>query len=308
MPFRSAKDRVVLVAVEPTYASPPTMNAATAVLAMNATIRTAADQLAREIDRPHFGGDPFVLVGKRAELEFECDVIGSATVGNAAPLSAVYRGCGHAEVLTPSTSAQYSPVSQNQASVTIDFYWAGVRFRLLGARGSMAFETQIKQYAKARCRFVGLLTIPSDQNPPTGIDLSAFQTPPPVEEPTWTLTIGTYAAHATSFSLDQGGETPLIETSETRQVIWTDRKPSGSLIVVKNDALSTWNPWQLADQHSVVTITSTINGGAGKTTTITCRAQLGYPEPTDVEGVAALQIPFTCVPDLGDDEYSITFT
>lgn len=311
MSFRSANDRVVLAAVETTYGTAPTMNAATAILAMNSTVRTIGEQLARNVDSSFFGGDPFVNVGKRVELDFECDLIGHATPGTAAPLSAIYRACGHAQTLDPGVDALYAPVSTGQASCTIDFYWAGVKFRMTGCRGSMDVEWAIKTYAKCKIKMIGLLTIPTDQEPPSGISFSAFQTPAAIETPTWAVVIdpGTpYSAHATSLTLNQGATLPLIETSESRQVIWTDRKPSGELIVVKNDALTTFDPWTLADAHTVVDITSTVNGGAGKIVTSAIRAQLGYPEPTEVEGVAAFKIPFTAVPDAGDDEYSHTFT
>lgn len=308
MAFRSVSDRVILAKVETTYGTAPSMTAAEAILAMNASVRTVADQLAREIDSPYFGGDPFVLVGKRIELDFEVDLLGSSTAGNAAPLSAIYRACGHSETLDAGVDATYAPVSTGQASATLDLYWAGVRFRLTGARGSMDVTWDIKNYARARIRMIGLLTIPADGEAPSGISLSAFQTPAAIETATWLVTVGAYNAHATQLVLNQNATTPLIETSESRQVVWTDRKPGGNLIVVKDAALATWNPWSIADAHSIVTLTSTLTGGAGKNVTTAIRAQLGYPEPTEVDGVAALNIPFTAIPNAGDDEYSHVFS
>lgn len=320
MAFRSATDRVILVAVESVYGTAPTMNAATAILAMGASVRVVGDQLARDLDTPHFGGDPFVIVGKRIELDFEVDLLGNATPGSAAPLGAVYRACGHSQTLVPYdvgppevlAAAEYRPVSTGQASATVDFYWAGVRFRMTGARGSMDVSWEIKNYAKAAVKLVGILTLPTDSEPPGGIDFSAFQPPAAIETPTWTVNIdpgsGDYDAHCTRMTLAQGGETPLIETSQSRQVIWTDRKPTGELIVIKDAALSVFNPWALADAHTIVALTSTLDGGAGRRVISTVRAQLGYAEPTEVEKVAALRIPYTAVPSgAGNDEYRHTF-
>ncbi len=309
MAFRSNSDRVILAAVESTYGAAPTMNAATVILGMNSSIRTIADQLAREVDQPYFGGDPFVLVGKRVELEFTVDLLGAATAGNASPLSAIYRACGHSETLDAGVSATYAPVSTGQASATLDFYWAeNVRFRLTGARGSMDITQDIKNYTQATVRMVGILSIPTTASKPSGIDLSAFRTPVAIETPSWTVEIGAYTAHCTRLQLQQNATLPLIETSESRQVIWTDRKPGGELIVVVNDDLSTWNPWSIADAHTIVDIVSTIAGTATKQCALNIRAQLGYPEPTEVDGVAALRIPFTAIPDEGDDEYSFVLT
>lgn len=308
MSFRSNRDRALLINTESTYGTAATMAAANAIVVMNSQVRTIADTLERTIDRPTFGGNPMVLVGKRVELDFEVDLIGAATPGITAPLSAVYRACGHSETLTASTSALYAPVSQNQASATIDFYWSGIRFRLLGARGSMDLSFSVKDYAKASVKMIGLLTLPTDAEVPSGTSYTAFQTPAAIETATWLVQVGAYNAHAVSLTLNANATLPLIETSESRQVIWTDRKPAGEMIVVRDAALTTWNPWALADAHSIVNIVNTVTGGAGRNVSVPIRAQLAYPEPTEVDGVAAFRIPFTAIPNAGDDEYSILLT
>lgn len=311
MGFRSNADRVILVDIETTYGTAATMTAADAVLAMNASISLAADKAQRNIDKPYMGNDPFVLVGKRVELNFEIDLIGAATPGNAAPCGKVLRLCGYEETLDAGVSATYSPVLTNAdaESGTIDFFWAGVKFRMTGVRGGMDIEHSAKGFGKGMVRAIGLLTIPTDGEAPSGIDWSGFQTPPAIEQATWSLTVGAYSAHATSFKVSDNAELPLIETSESRQVVWVNRKPSGELIAAKNDALSTWNPWAIADAHTIVTITSTVNGGAGKITTVTSRGQLGYPAPAEIDGVAAYSIPLDVIPTAaGNDGVVIAFT
>lgn len=311
MGFRSNTDRLILVDIESTYGSAATMSSADAVLAMNASVQTIAEQAARPLDRNYMGNDPFVLIGKRVELSFEIDLIGHATPGTAAPCGKILRMCGFEETLTPATSSVYAPVLTNAdaESATIDFFWAGAKFRMTGCRGALDVEHGVKTFGKAMVRAIGLLTIPADEEPPSGVSWSAFQTPPAIEQSTWALTVGAHSPHATSFKVSDNAELPLIETSESRQVVWVNRKPTGELICVKNDALSSWNPWSIADAHTIVTITSTVNGGAGKITAVAVRGQLGYPEPTEVEGVAAYRIPFSEVPsEAGNDGKVITFT
>jgi hypothetical protein len=309
MPFRSSEDRVGLLAIETTYGVAATIAAANALLLMNSSVEPAADKLERAVDRPYFGGDPFVLVGKRITFRAEIDLIGAAAPGTAAPLSALLRICSHSETLTPSTSAVYAPISTGVASGTFDFYWAGIRFRMLGVRGSIDMTFNIREYAKASVQLTGLLVIPQDGEAPSGINWSAFQTPPAIETETWNCQVGGTAVHARQLSLNANATIPLIETSESRQVMVTDRKPAGSLQVVKNDLLSVWNPWALAEAQSVVTITNTITRAAGLNVAVPIRAQLEYPRPIDIEGVAGFEIPFTAVPSgAGGDEYSITYT
>lgn len=310
MGFRSNTDRLILVDIETTYGVAATMTAADAVLAMNASIQTLAESAQRQLDKNYMGGDPFVLVGKRVELSFEIDLIGHATPGTAAPCGKVLRLCGFAETLEPSDSATYTHVLNNASaeSATIDFFWAGIKFRLTGARGSLDIDYGVKGFAKGMVRAIGLLTIPADGEAPSGVSWSAFQTPPAIEESTWTVMAGAHSPHATQFRVTDNAELPLIETSESRQVVWVNRKPAGELTCVKNDSLAVWNPWSIADAHTIVTLTSIVTGGAGKSTSVAVRAQLSMPEPTEVDGVAAYKIPFTMIPTAaGNDGLVIVF-
>jgi hypothetical protein len=220
------------------------------------------------------------------------------------------KACGFAETLSPATSATYVPAAPTaQASATVDFYWAGIKFQLLGARGSLDIEQNIKNYGKAKCKLIGLLSVPADGSGPGGYDWSAFQTPPTIDTASWAVTLGAYNAHVTALSLAANAEVPLIETSESTQVLITARKPAGELIVVLNDTLATWNPWAIAAAHTPVTVTSTVTGGAGKNCAITILTQLGLPEATEYEGVAALRIPIVAIPSgAGNDEVSIVYT
>lgn len=311
MAMRSAEDRVALLALEPTYAAGATITAANAILLQGSSIETLADKLERPIDMPHFGGDPFVMVGKRVVLSATVDLLGAATPGTAAPLGLLYRICGHSQVLNaePPADTTYAPISKGVASGQLDFYWAGVRFRMLGVRGSIDMEFSIKNFAKGTVQLTGILTMPTDAEPPAGIDWTAFQAPPAIETETWEVMVGATNVCAQQLNLRQGATVNLIECSEGREVMITDRKPTGSLRVFKDALLSVWNPWSIADSHAIVTISNEITKAAGLNISVPIRAQLEYPKPTDIEGQAGFEIPFTAVPSgAGGDEYSIVFS
>ena len=310
MALRSSTDRVGLVAVESVYGVAETITAANAMLLMNAQVTPAADKLERNTDKPYFGADPFVLVGKKVTLTADIDILGAAaaSVGDAAPLGPLYRVCGHAEDLVASTSATYSPVSTNFESGTVSFYWAGILFQMLGTRGSMDFNFSIKNYAKASISLTGLLVAPADGEPPGSIDWSVFQTPPAIETETWTVTVGGTNVCAQELSLAANATINIIECSEAREVAYTDRKPTGTLKVYKDATLATWNPWDVAEAQSVVVLQNTITKSAGLNCSMPIRAQLEYPKPVDMDGVAGFEIPFNCIPDTGGDEYSFTLT
>lgn len=308
MALRSSEDRVCLLDIETTYGTAATMTAAAAIVIMESDIQPAADKLERKVDRPYFGGNPFVLVGKRITLTGTIDLIGSATPGNAAPLGKVYRACCHAETLTAATDAVYNPISRSIESATIDFYWSGIRFRMLGARGTLDMDFSIKSYAKGTVNFTGLLVIPQDGEAPAGIDWTAFQTPPAIETETWEVVVDGVNVCAQQLTLAQNGTVILSECSEGREVIVTDRVPTGVLRVFKDATLATWNPWAIADAQAIVTLENTITRAAGLNSAIPMNVQLEYPKPTDIDGIAGFEIPFSVIPTDGDDEYTMTFT
>lgn len=311
MAMRSATDRVALLVIEATYGTPATVAAADAILLMDASVQTPADKLERNIDMPHFGGDPFVLVGKRVTLSATVDLLGAATPGTAAPLGKLYRICGHSETLNPGppTNTTYAPISKAIASATVDFYWAGVLFRMTGVRGSLDMAFNIKDYAKGTINLTGILSMPADGEPPAGISWTSFQTPAPIEADTWEVLVGAVNVCAQQLSLSQNATVNLVECSEGREVMITDRKPTGSLRVFKDATLATWNPWAIANSQGIVTITNTITKAAGLNVSVPIRAQLEYPQPTDIDGLAGYEIPFTAIPSgAGGDEYSLIFT
>lgn len=310
MAFRSATDTVALLKIETTYGTAPTMAAADAILLMEPQLQIEAQQLERNIAKPFFGGNPFVLVGKVIRLQAMVDLIGSATPGNASPLSALYRVCGHSEVLVPGTSATYAPVSTGIASATVDFFWAGERHRMTGARGTMDMTFEIDNYGRAQVVLTGIYQGPIDAAPPAGISFAAFQTPQSIDTPNWSVAVGAYQAHARSLNINQGGQVSRVATSESTQILITGRQSSGQLIAMKDADLSVWNPDSIAEAHTIATIVAAITGSAGRNVSITARCQLGMPNRgSPVEGLAAYQIPLSVIPSgAGGDEYSFTFT
>lgn len=321
MALRSSSDKVGFLSIESTYGTPPTLTAADAILLMEAEITPTADKLERDVNRPYFGGDPFVLVGKKVTLTAKVDLIGAASGTGAAPLGKLYRICGHAEaaqtvVVGPPAlplSEAYTPVSKNYDSATIDFFWAGIKFRMTGCRGTLDMDYSIKQFPQATVNITGLFTIPADGEAYTTIDWTAFKTPAAIESGVWGVVIGPLtgltpvAVCAQSLSVSQNGNINLFECSTNRQVLVTDRKPGGTLKVYKDTTLALWNPWAIADAQNIMLMDCTMTKGVGLNSLLRMRAQLEYPKPVDIDGVAGYEIPFSLVPNAGGDEYGLYF-
>jgi hypothetical protein len=313
MPLRLFDQRTILVKVEVTYGTDVVPAVGTdAMLTFEGSVAFEADKLERKQDRAFFGGDPFVLVGKRAIVEFDFEMLGHATPGTAAPIGPVLRACGHGQTLSPGVSATYAPVSSGFASATIYFWHADRLFEIVGARGTIDWSIGVKGYPKGRAKFVGLIdTSTPTQSSPGAVTLTAFQVPPVVETETLLVTVGGTTLNAIGVEFSQNADIKIFEGSELREVTQVERMPNGVLRVFDDLAsLSTFNPWNIANASTDQAIEVTVSGTAGKIVRLQVPvAQLEYPRVENVDGVIVWAIPFNAKPSgAGNDEYNWRFT
>jgi hypothetical protein len=313
MPIRQFEQRTILLKIETTYgtdASPT--GTSDAVLSFEGSVAFEADKLDRKQDRAFFGGDPFVLIGKRAMVEFDFDMIGATSLGTAAPIGPVLRACGHSQTLNNGVSTTYAPVSTGFSAATIYFYINDRLFKLLGARGTIDWNMEVKQFARGKAKFTGIIGAASpSQATPGAVTLTAFQVPPAVETETFLVTANSVTINCIGVSLSQNNDLKMHEGSESREVSIMERTPTGVLRMFDDLAnLSTFNPWSLANAHTQMLIEATVDGGTGKITRLQVpNAQLEYPRLVNQDGALVWEIPFVALPSsAGNDEYNFRFT
>lgn len=315
-----AFDRAALLLKdEVTYGTDPTPDGTNdAMLIQQGRIRFQANKLVRELSRAYFGGYPFVLTGRQAFIEFDFEIMGSATVGNAAPIAPILTTCGHAETLVGTTSATYNPISASFDSATGYFFIpstdasGATRHVVTGLRGSIVYTQQINNYARGRAVLQGQEAVLTDAAFPTQT-LTAFQDPVGIDTGTWQVTAddggGAFELDCVELQLDQGQRVQVYETSaqKVQQIVGRDTQ---GFLRIMTPALADFDAYALAVAGTLVDIVSVVSGGAGKIATLNIpQAQLDLPERIDIDGASGLRIPFSAIPtDAGDDEYEIVFT
>lgn len=203
----------------------------------------------------------------------------------------------------------YQPISASFESSSVYFYEGGILFKMSGVRGYFDWDIVIKTYAKAKVKLTGILSvIPADGAFPTGINWNVFGTPTPINTESWLVQANGININTISCSVTCGAEIAIHEGSETREVYYADRKPAGTLRVMKDLALATWNPWAIAESLQIISLTNRIIGVSGASLNNPMRIQLEYPKPVDENGILAYDIPFNCVPSTGgNDEFAFGF-
>lgn len=310
MAIKLFERRAMVAKVESTYGTDSTpTGAADSMLVLEGSIQVEADPLARNIDRAYLGSNPFVLVNRRATVTGSIELLGASTVGNAAPIAPILRGCAHAEVLTPATSAVYNPISTAFQSLTIYFEWAGHKFEVTGARGSLDFDLSIDNFGRASFTFTGLIVTSNiTEATISGFTLAAFQAPVAIQSSNFTVSIGGTDLNVQSVQLSQGQPPQIYHGSEAREVSYNDRASTGRIRMFAPD-FADFNGWSVANAESSSAIVAAVNGGAGKITTLSiAAAQFQMPQNVNLNGAAGIEIPFVALPSSGNDEYTLAFT
>ncbi len=136
---RNVRDTVIIAKTETTYGvNAAGTGAANAILCSEPRITPlVAQNVDRALVRPYFGGSEQLVGTRYVRCEFEVELAGSGTAGTVPAWGPLLRACAFAEVATPGTRVDYTPITNAQESVTIDYFVAGARHRLLGARGNV---------------------------------------------------------------------------------------------------------------------------------------------------------------------------
>ena len=100
----------------------------------------------------------------------------------------------------------------------------------------------------------------------------------------------------------------LIGTTATKEVLITDRKPSGTLSI-EAPSLSSKNFFTIATGSSTGTNKFVHGTTAGNKVEVSCpQSDVTTPTYEDSDGIQLLNLPFTATPNSGNDELSLKYT
>lgn len=140
-----ARKRVILAKIETTYGVDPTpTGAANAILLRNLSITPQeADLTDRDLVRPFIGRSEQLPAALRVMAEFEVEIAGAGTAGQAPGYGALLRACGFAETLTAAAvtgTCQAGSTTSNIVLATgasaVDGFYVGMPVRTTGGAGS----------------------------------------------------------------------------------------------------------------------------------------------------------------------------
>lgn len=221
------------------------------------------------------------------------------------------RMLGVAEVVTPATSVEYSPVSSGHESGSIYFFIGPTRYVMLGCRATGELTLTAQGIPGIRMTITGLFTLPTDSAAPA-VDLSNFVEPQVASKVnTPTFTIGGTPFVMRSFSLNFGNDVQPRMLVGKEEIVIVDHNESIST-TVEAVPLATYNPYVKATtpkpKQAIVLLHGTVVGR--KVQVDVARAVQQRPSGIEnQQGVVEWPLSFVPLPSAaGNDQWKITLT
>ena len=307
------RKRLIVIETESSYGTDPTPTGADAVLVRDLTITPqSSDVVSRDLIRPYLGASQQILTNTRVECTFSVEMAGSGTAGTAPQYGKALKACGLSETVASGTSVTYEPVSAAFSSVTIYYMIDGVRHKATGCRGTVSISAEVGSIPTLDFSFTGIYNAPDD---------SALLTPTyanqddPLVFKNGNVTgfqLLSYSGALQSFSFDLGNSTVYRElVGGTKEVLITDRAATGSLsIEAVTMATKDYFASAVDDDAALGNLVFTHGTAAGNKVQFTSsKVDIGDVSYGDSDGIAMLEIPYTCVPDsAAGAEFDLVYT
>jgi hypothetical protein len=294
-------------------------NSTDGILLLNGSTSTAFDKVERQIDRPFFTNDPFVVANTRGIIEGDFEIFCPATPGQAT--TGVYvqevllTTAGMTAVKSASSpkSTTYNPITSSIPSATMYGWIVDKKRALTGGRGNVTGLTmKIGDRFKGHLQFQGSYTF-SEVTLPT---VTTYGTTPAVSTAANSTSkiscadasISNLALWSKQLSIDFGNQLSTSEYTAKKVNRISDRKGTFTLICART-ALADFNPWAVRDAGSIITAGYTLNETSVLSTTLNIRGQIeNITEQALDNGDSGWQITGPLVASsAGGDEFSIVF-
>lgn len=297
----------ILAKIETAYGTDaaPT-GAANAIQVSNVTFTPlAGDQDPNDVIAPYMGHQGVDLTGNYRQLEFDVELGGAGTAGDAPAYGPLLRGCGFGEGLTVGESAVYMPVSSGFESLSIYYQLDGGLWAMLGTRGKFTVDMTAQKKPRLHFTYSGLLGQTSDTALPVA-DYSAFIRPPVVNKANTTFTFGGVTPPMGAFSIDGGQSIQPRMIVNYEAIEHADRQMTGS--VTLDQVPKATKDWEAVAIPGTRQVLQLVHGtDAGNIIQIDAPSvQVGRFTQGNDNKIATNTLPLMFTPSSGNDELTIT--
>lgn len=307
MPLRTHRS-AMLAKLETTYGtdSVPTAAADAVVLQEVEIQQMDGEPVERPRLMPHFAARRVALTALKIRVAAQVDLAGSGTAGTAPAFGALLRGCGMAQTVSAGTKVDYTPISSAEESLSLYWFLDGQRQRALGARGTWGMEIAARAFPRLSFDFLGMYTAPTEVALPA-TTLTAWREPQVAGFATTpVLTLDGLQVAAESIRYSHANALSFRDLVGARYVNITGRQP---VIEAQIEAptLTQKNFWSLAEAGTTFPAVAQQGTSAGGIAELTApRCQITRIQRRESEGVEMLDLSLVVLPNVGNDEVTLT--
>lgn len=307
------RKKLLLVATESEYGAGADL--ANAVLLVASELDSSpyeGDRVELSRIREAFGAQVEVNAAPYTTVTTTVPIAGSGTPGVAPNFGLLLRACGMSETIEEDASVTYQPATDDHESVCVWFVEDGQLQKVPGARGTVDFTLTAKEYPTMQFTLTGMYQRPVVHTEPITQVVSDIVDELVVnKQNTAKFSVHGHEGCGQSMSFSLGNEVAHRALIGCEGVHITDRSTSGQ-VEIEAPNIATKNYFEALESHQGVTLGPIeLEHGktAGNIVNITGpKVQLATLTRTDADGLVHYQMDARYIPDVGDDEVTITFS
>lgn len=303
------REKIILLALEPTYLGNVTLDATHYQRAMDFSITPDQEDVNDEVEQGYEGATETIPVGEHVSLTYKTHLFGSGAEGVAPPYADALLACRLTETVVADTSVAYTLAADSGMSAAAHVRIGKNLHVIKGMRGKVdvVFEKGIPML---QWQFKGTFEAPTH-------DISAL---PSVNNAPWlgfqptgpgrtsNCTLHGASVRPYSLSVSTGNE-PIFDLSLVdQQIIFNERNATGK-IQIEAPTLDVINFFTRASERQHGALTIQHGQTAGNIMEVECpNVQVKKPAYTKLDtGNVGYDIDLTLLPQDGNDEISLVF-
>lgn len=239
-------------------------------------------------------------------------IIGYVGSSKTATVHKAYATAPGTVTYTIAAASQYTPVSTGLESCTLYFNQGGLRHKLIGARGNASLDMSANGRPTIKFDMIGMFSPVSDAS--DSASYSGWGTPQTINTAnTWAIVDGKLSDGSATgiqvmkWTMDVGNSVKHRQLIGSESVPITDRNSKGSVSVELTTVA--FNAWVERIRASTKGLLAVENGlTLGNIVNVWMpNAQLMDPKYSDSDGIVMLDMAYSAVPLVGNDEFRLTF-
>lgn len=302
------KRKAVLIKDETSYGIDATpTGAANWIEARNVQLTSFdAEKAERNIEMPYMGNGGSLITSIWSKLSFDVAIAGSGVLGTAPKWGPLLLGCGFSETVDVGVSVTYNLVSEAFDSLTAYVNIDGTLYKFVGSRGDVKAKITAKGIPVLSFELTSGYTAPAADAMPV-VTRTGWTTEDAVNSVnTGKLTVNGVDLAFQTLEFGPGNQIARIDLpGPQREVAIIDRKSTASATVLA-PALGVFNPYDLAEDNTAITISNKHGTVDGKSIKTDLKATITGCTETQVENMLAYQLALTPMPVAGNDEITLT--